>query len=100
MRSRGTDHRDGTLKPRKHMGGEFEHFNVTLLDENYDGKADYKIPFKLADDLSGILSVGGKYHGVRRESAGIGAHFAVFQGLKADQVIPPDSFSLDIHGPE
>ena len=45
-------------------------FNTTLLDENYDGKLDYKVPFKLADDISGTLSVGGKYHGIRRQSDG------------------------------
>jgi TonB-dependent receptor len=56
----------------------FEIYDVTLLDENYDGKMDYHVPFKLADDLSGTVSVGGKYHGVRRESAGWGT-YAYFQ---------------------
>jgi TonB-dependent receptor len=45
-------------------------FNTTLLDENYDGKLDYKVPFKFSEDISGTLSVGGKYHGVRRQSDG------------------------------
>jgi TonB-dependent receptor len=74
----------GPSNPSNTWVESFEHFNVTLLDENYDGKADYRIPFRLADDLPGILSVGGKFHGVRRESAGIGTHFGL-QGL-TDQV--------------
>ncbi|MGA9120392.1 MAG: carboxypeptidase-like regulatory domain-containing protein, partial [Bacteroidota bacterium] len=52
--------------------------NTTLLDENYDAKLDYKIPFTLTDDLTGTVSVGGKFHGVRRESAGSGL-YAYFQ---------------------
>jgi TonB-dependent receptor len=65
----------GPSDPANTWVGGFEYYNVTLLDENYDGKADYRIPFRLTDDLSGILSLGGKFHGVRRESAGTGSHF-------------------------
>jgi TonB-dependent receptor len=55
-------------------------FNTTLLDESYDGKIDYKVPFKLSDDLSGVLSAGGKYHGVRRQSDGSGEYFNMEYG--------------------
>ncbi len=68
----------GPSNPANTWIQNFERYNVTLLDENYDGKVDYKIPFKLSDDLSGVVSVGGKYHGVRRESGGSGL-YAYFQ---------------------
>ncbi|MGA9120390.1 MAG: TonB-dependent receptor [Bacteroidota bacterium] len=68
----------GPSNPANTWIQNFELYDVTLLDENYDGKADYKIPFTLTDDLSGTVSVGGKFHGVRRESAGSGL-YAYFQ---------------------
>ncbi|HTX19878.1 MAG TPA: TonB-dependent receptor, partial [Bacteroidota bacterium] len=42
--------------------------NTDLTDEAYDYKADWKIPFTLTDDVSGKLSLGGKYHTVNRTS--------------------------------
>jgi TonB-dependent receptor len=42
--------------------------NTKLSDESYDGKIDFKVPFKLSDVLSGKLSAGGKYHYVNRVS--------------------------------
>jgi TonB-dependent receptor len=55
----------GPSNPNNTYIQNFEIYNVTLLDENYDGKLDYNIPFRFTDDLSGALSVGGKYHGVK-----------------------------------
>jgi TonB-dependent receptor len=43
--------------------------NSDLTDEEYDAKLDWKVPFKLSDDFSGKLSVGGKYHDVTRNSS-------------------------------
>jgi len=37
-----------------------------LTDISYDAKADWKIHFSMSEDFSGVLSVGGKYHGVDR----------------------------------
>jgi TonB-dependent receptor len=42
--------------------------NTSLSDRSYDAKLDWKIPFKLSDSFSGILSAGGKYHSVDRSS--------------------------------
>ncbi len=40
-----------------------------LTDEDYDAKLDWKVPFKLSDDISGTLSAGGKYHSVKRTNS-------------------------------
>ena len=42
--------------------------NTTLSDEEYDAKVDWKVPFKMSDNFSGVLSAGGKYHSVKRSS--------------------------------
>ena len=39
---------------------------TTLTDQSYDVKADWKVPFKMSDNLSGVLTLGGKYHSVDR----------------------------------
>jgi len=79
----------------------FEIYNVTLLDENYDGKVDYKIPFKISDDLSGVATVGGKYHGVRRESGGSGST-PISSTVSARRIVTiwPKIFPWITYGPE
>jgi TonB-dependent receptor len=42
--------------------------NTNLNDDSYDAKLDWKVPFKLSDEFSGKLSLGGKYHNVTRSS--------------------------------
>src|SRR5208283_510267 len=44
--------------------------NADLVDATYDAKLDWKIPFKLSDNISGKISLGGKYHSVNRTSIG------------------------------
>jgi TonB-dependent receptor len=81
----------GPSNPSNTWVESFEHFNVTLLDENYDGKADYRVPFRVTDDFSGTLSVGGKFHGVRRESAGAGSYVSLGWGqgqIELQRVFP------------
>ena len=67
----------GPSNPAHTWINNFSMYNYKLLDENYDGKLDYKIPFNFTGLFSGEMSVGGKYHGVRRESDGEGL-FAYF----------------------
>jgi TonB-dependent receptor len=62
----------GPSNPDHTWINNFSIYNYTLLDENYDGKLDYKIPFNFPALFSGEMSIGGKYHGVRRESNGEG----------------------------
>ena len=76
-------------------------FNTTLLDENYDGKADYKVPFKISDELSGTVSVGGKYHGVRRVSDGSGQFFNLEYGggqVRRDYLVAQFPWIVTPHG--
>ena len=42
--------------------------NTNLTDESYDAKVDWKVPFRISETFSGILSAGGKYHEVSRTS--------------------------------
>jgi TonB-dependent receptor len=42
--------------------------NQSLVDESYDARADYKVPFKLSDAFSGTLSAGAKLHYVDRNN--------------------------------
>ena len=44
--------------------------NADLIDESYDAKLDWKVPFRLSDYISGKISLGGKYHSVNRTSDG------------------------------
>ena len=44
--------------------------SADLVDATYDAKVDWKIPFKLSDNISGKISLGGKYHSVNRTSIG------------------------------
>ncbi len=39
-----------------------------LTDQSYDAKVDWKVPFRVSDEFSGVLSVGGKYHSADRTS--------------------------------
>jgi TonB-dependent receptor len=41
-----------------------------LKDKTYDAKVDYTVPFKLSDNLSGKISLGGKYHEINRKNKG------------------------------
>ncbi len=40
-----------------------------LTDQSYDAKVDWKVPFTISDNFSGVLSAGGKYHSVNRTSS-------------------------------
>jgi len=42
--------------------------DANLSSKDYDAKIGLKVPFKLGDSFSGILSVGGKYHNTNRTS--------------------------------
>ncbi len=48
--------------------------NSQLLDESFDLKADWKIPFVLSDQLSGTFSFGAKTHGISRTSRQVSNH--------------------------
>ena len=47
---------------------QMDKYKTKLLDETYDTKLDYYVPFKLSDFLSGTLSFGAKYHQKNRSS--------------------------------
>ena len=49
---------------------ELDKTNNFLNDNSYDTKVDYHIPFKVSDDFSGKISLGGKYHKFDRISTG------------------------------
>ncbi|HUI09431.1 MAG TPA: TonB-dependent receptor [Bacteroidota bacterium] len=59
--------------------------NANLVDEEYDCKADVKVPFALSDEFSGTLSAGGKYHGVRRTSDADRIFFDIQTGNEIDR---------------
>jgi TonB-dependent receptor len=68
---------------------------TNLLDESYDAKADWKVPFKFSDSFSGILSAGGKYHQTNRNSSGTREYFNVQYGgsaLRRKEIIGEFSF--------
>jgi len=46
-----------------------------LNDNTYDGKLDYHVPFKLSDEFTGKISVGGKYHSFVRTNRGNSQYF-------------------------
>jgi TonB-dependent receptor len=46
-----------------------------LNDNTNDTKADYKIPFRISDYLSGTVTVGGKYHAFDRVTDGNSIYF-------------------------
>ena len=45
--------------------------NSRLNDESWDGKFDWKIPFKFSDALSGKFTFGGKFHSADRSSGAL-----------------------------
>jgi TonB-dependent receptor len=57
---------NGVQQPANSLLQEPWMINTTLHDIEFDGKLDWKVPFKLSDDLSGTFSVGAKYHSVKR----------------------------------
>jgi TonB-dependent receptor len=58
----------GPQKPEYSLLQQPNIINTSLTDQSYDVKADWKVPFKMSDKLSGVLSVGGKYHSIERNS--------------------------------
>ena len=54
--------------------------NTSLVDESYDAKIDWKIPFKYSDSFSGRLSVGGRYHETNRTSENTRVYYNVQYG--------------------
>jgi TonB-dependent receptor len=80
----------GVLNPYASVGGNalttlnnlYENV-ANLTDESYDVKADWKIPFKLSDSFSGIISAGGKYHETTRNSSNLRYYFNVQYGGSA-----------------
>jgi len=58
--------------------------NTDLTDESYDAKVDWKVPFKFSDSFSGRLSVGGKYHSVRRTSSNMQDYVYMWYGNGAE----------------
>lgn len=46
-----------------------------LIDESYDIKLDYDVPFRLGNNLSGTFSIGGKYHELERNSNGFDRYY-------------------------
>jgi TonB-dependent receptor len=58
----------GVQQPRNSWLQNLYMLNTTLTDISYDLKADWKVPLRISDNLSGILSVGGKYHNIERTS--------------------------------
>jgi len=59
---------NGVQQPQYSLLQEPWIINTSLSDQDYDAKADWKIPFKLSDEFSGTITAGGKYHSVTRSS--------------------------------
>jgi TonB-dependent receptor len=57
-----------------------ERFNNSLNDNTIDARVDYHIPFKLSDDFSGKISLGGKFHRFDRTSKGTSEYFDMEYG--------------------
>ncbi len=57
---------------------DFNLIDQQLIDESYDVKLDYDVPFRLGKNLSGKFSIGGKYHRLTRDSDGL-TRFSSFQ---------------------
>ena len=57
--------------------------NTSLLSEQYNAQIDWKVPFKFSDELSGVLSAGGKYQLVNRESNNIQRYLYLQYGAGA-----------------
>ena len=51
-----------------------------LNDNSNDTKADYHIPFRVSDDFSGKISIGGKYHEFDRVTNGFSEFFNMHMG--------------------
>ncbi len=61
----------GVLSPTNPNSTLYSIVNTSsaLVDNSYDAKIDWKVPFKISEDFSGVLSAGGKYHAVYRGSS-------------------------------
>lgn len=55
----------------------------SLTDESYDAKLDWKIPFKINDDISGIISAGAKFNHVKRSSSASQQFLMILYGAGA-----------------
>ncbi len=54
--------------------------NTNLTSEQYDGRIDWKVPFKLSDSFGGTISVGGKYHKMNRTSSNDRVYYNLLYG--------------------
>ena len=77
----------GVMDPTKTVLWSIYRSNSDLTDKEYDAKLDWKVPFKLSDDFSGKVSVGGKYHDVTRTSSADRANFNLQFGGSAGRRI-------------
>jgi TonB-dependent receptor len=57
----------------------------SLSDREYDGRIDYKVPFKLSDDFSGKLIAGAKFHELERSNDGTSLYFNMEWGGSAQR---------------
>jgi TonB-dependent receptor len=73
----------GVMNPAQSTLWNLYDSNTELTDGEYDAKIDWKIPFKFSDDVTGNLSVGGKYHGVSRTSSNTRVYYNVQYGGSA-----------------
>ena len=88
----------GLLDPNQTTVWNFFDTNPKLTDESYDLKIDWKIPFKLSDSFSGILSAGGKYHQTTRTSENSRVYYNVqWGGSKGRRVNLINAFPF-LHG--
>ena len=70
----------GADNPSNFYLRNLDHSYNFLNDNSYDAKVDYHIPFQLGDDLSGKISLGGKYHSFDRYNNGVGVFFDLEYG--------------------
>lgn len=59
--------------------------NANLTSEQYDGRIDWKVPFKFTDTFSGTFSVGGKYHKMNRKSNNVKYYYNILYGGSNDR---------------
>ena len=70
----------GADDPNKFFLRNLDHSYNFLNDNSYDAKVDYHIPFKLGDELSGKISLGGKYHAFDRYNNGVSVFYDMEYG--------------------